>query len=595
MHKGTTYLLLCYIMAHIFQPPIELAGFAARPPLPPVIYRVGVTGHRPNRLHPNTRSLVEALGSILRQIQADVLASCTARAGERSPRLVLVSSLAEGVDRMAARCALDLGYGLQVPLPFPREEYAADFTGPESLAEFHDLLARADSIFELEASPPHRDFAYRAAGHIVLRQCDLLLAVWDGEPSGGIGGTSELIDVAEEAGRAVLCMEAIAPHALTFGNHTDPLDGVRELIGATLADSVGPSADVKKRYIEEKWPRRIATTSHTVLRLLGEHRWTRASAPKPDAFPELESHLLTRYFRWVDALAVRYGEKSRSAAMRMQLLALGAVVSAILILPFEEHHLWLQFFSFCEVVCIIWLLLEAVRSTRSDWHARWIIYRSLSERLRCLDFLGPLTESIPGPLGGGGINRQGSAREFSASFVQAVTREYGLAPAQVDTNFLGRRAQALASVISSQAAFQHRVAHRYESVEKALQRAGILLFVGAVVLCLLDVFRAITPELSERMNAHGFSGVRVATAAAIVPALGAALAGLAAQGEYKRLAKRAEAMSKTLEHLLVDLRSHAKPSLRTLQTLSAQLAEVLTSEVQEWQVLVASKPPTLPT
>ena len=97
------------------------------------------------------------------------------------------------------------------------------------------------------------------------------------------------------------------------------------------------------------------------------------------------------------------------------------------------------------------------------------------------------------------------------------------------------------------------------------------------------------------MNAHGFSGVRVATAAAIVPALGAALAGLAAQGEYKRLAKRAEAMSKTLEHLLVDLRSHAKPSLRTLQTLSAQLAEVLTSEVQEWQVLVASKPPTLPT
>ena len=37
------------------------------------------------------------------------------------------------------------------------------------------------------------------------------------------------------------------------------------------------------------------------------------------------------------------------------------------------------------------------------------------------------------------------------------------------------------------------------------------------------------------------------------------------------------------------------PSLRALQSLSARLAEILISEVQEWQVLVAAKPPTLPT
>ncbi len=580
-------------MRRVFKVSAKTADSLAPPPLPPVIFRVGVTGHRPNRLDPDTSALAERLRSILEQIQTDVLACASTHNATAPVQLRLLSSLAEGVDRLAATCALDLGYRLQTPLPLPRNEYAHDFAGADSLAEFDALLARSERVFELEASPLHRDFTYRAAGHIVLRQCDLLLAVWDGEPSRGVGGTSELIDAAEEIGRPVLYVDAAAPHDIRFSSGGDVFKGVRELIRNTVGGRNAPSQDLS-RYVAERWPKHIATTSHTMLRLLGEHRLTHAKTPGRDATAELESPVLERYFRWADALAVMYGERSRSAAMRMQLLALGAVLAAILILPFEERHLWLQLFSLCEVACILWLLVEAARARKSDWHARWMTYRSISERLRCLDFLGPLTESVPAPLSGGFLSGSGPA-EFSTVFVEAVNREYGLPTAQVDGAFLTARRDALARMLKSQASFQHRVAHRYEAVEAALQRVGLLLFLFAVALCLLDVLRAVAPELFERMNSHGVSGVRVATAAAIVPALGAALAGLAAQGEYKRLALRAAAMSETLRGLLAELESHTSPSLRTLQALSARVADVLTSEVQDWQVLVAAKPPTLPT
>ena len=72
--------------------------------------------------------------------------------------LCFLSPLARGADRLAAEIALDLGYELNVPMPFPQAEYEKDFTGidptkepyapelsaDEDLAEFRALLQRAD-------------------------------------------------------------------------------------------------------------------------------------------------------------------------------------------------------------------------------------------------------------------------------------------------------------------------------------------------------------------------------------------------------------------------------------------------------------------
>ena len=42
----------------------------------------------------------------------------TPDAKQRAPELTLVSTLADGADTIAAKAALDLGYALDVPLPF---------------------------------------------------------------------------------------------------------------------------------------------------------------------------------------------------------------------------------------------------------------------------------------------------------------------------------------------------------------------------------------------------------------------------------------------------------------------------------------------
>ena len=57
--------------------------------------------------------------------------------------LVVMSALAEGGDRLVARCALDLGIPLIAPLPMTRADFESDFADAASRAEFCALLARA--------------------------------------------------------------------------------------------------------------------------------------------------------------------------------------------------------------------------------------------------------------------------------------------------------------------------------------------------------------------------------------------------------------------------------------------------------------------
>src|SRR2546423_5982605 len=52
----------------------------------------------------------------------------------------LLSPLAEGADRLAAEAALRDGIRLVVPMPMAQTEYERDFTTPESLREFRQLL-----------------------------------------------------------------------------------------------------------------------------------------------------------------------------------------------------------------------------------------------------------------------------------------------------------------------------------------------------------------------------------------------------------------------------------------------------------------------
>lgn len=116
------------------------------------------------------------------------------------------SSLAEGADRIVAHKVLERpGARLVAVLPLDPDEYRADFTGADSLAEFDELLALADRV---EVTGPDasgsRTSAYERAGHVVLDRCEVLLALWDGEPARGRGGTAEIVAEARSRGVRVI-------------------------------------------------------------------------------------------------------------------------------------------------------------------------------------------------------------------------------------------------------------------------------------------------------------------------------------------------------------------------------------------------------
>lgn len=147
--------------------------------------RIGATGHR---LLTEQEKISAGIEAALNRIEE-------LRPG--SP-LTVVSPLAEGADILVATHVLKRpGARLIVPLPLPTDVYLQDFVSAEGVETFRNLLARADEIIEIPQSSS-RDENYRAAGEFVVHNSDLLLAVWDGQPPQGRGGTGQIVALARE-------------------------------------------------------------------------------------------------------------------------------------------------------------------------------------------------------------------------------------------------------------------------------------------------------------------------------------------------------------------------------------------------------------
>lgn len=117
--------------------------------------------------------------------------------------LVVISSLAEGADRLVARIAMrEFAAELIVPLPLPAEEYEKDFGTEQSKREFRQMLSEAAEVIELPPTQARED-AYLQAGLWLVDHSDVLIALWDGQRAQGRGGTAEYVQRAIEAGKPV--------------------------------------------------------------------------------------------------------------------------------------------------------------------------------------------------------------------------------------------------------------------------------------------------------------------------------------------------------------------------------------------------------
>jgi hypothetical protein len=161
---------------------------------------VGVTGHRLNKIPVEAIARIEhQLSSVFSIVDAAVTRGLSEQSTDASDPISvrLVSGLAEGADQLAV-AVRPKAWVVDAILPFPRGRYRRDFApenatgGVDRRREFESALAQAQTIVELpdDSDAPR---AYQRAGECLLQKCDLLVAVWDGEPRVGPGGTEAIV------------------------------------------------------------------------------------------------------------------------------------------------------------------------------------------------------------------------------------------------------------------------------------------------------------------------------------------------------------------------------------------------------------------
>lgn len=146
---------------------------------------VGITGHQRLENQANWDDVAKKINANL------------SRCGEH---IVGITSLAIGADQVFAHAVLEHGGSLHVVVPF--EGYETKFSEGHARDAYELLLAKASTIEVLEKSSTE-EFAYLAAGKKVVDLADEIIAVWNGKPAAGLGGTADIVDYAHSIGKPV--------------------------------------------------------------------------------------------------------------------------------------------------------------------------------------------------------------------------------------------------------------------------------------------------------------------------------------------------------------------------------------------------------
>ncbi len=594
------------------------------PPSPRLVLHVGVTGHRPSGLQGGDDDILRSkIREVLSLIAGDVEKVYKASPGIFSslpPILRLISPLAEGADRIVAEEALGLGYELQCPLPFELSQYEQDFDSSASLTEFSSLLSRATTIFELDGDREQRRLAYQEVGRTVLSQSDILVAIWNGKEPQGQGGTGEIVQEAIQRKIPTCWIQAQKPHLINLlgysGKRERPSwnEGLPQYISNLLSlpalNQIGyarnkEKSDLSQEFFSETECKINVGFPFKLFRdLLGGMGISRPKFRMPgfeeetleewqevwNTSPGLPSSLIDQInrafllkFAWADKLANYYADLYRSSFIVNYFLSGCAVLAALLAYPLELGHAGQEWLVLTEIILISFIILTTWYGKRKRWHERWIDYRFLAEQLRQMRFLAPLgillpSFSIPAHHANNDLHNNWINWYFRAS-----AREAGLPNVRIDQAYLeaGRTLLTIGEV-EGQIHYHEINASRFHILSHRLHHLGLLLFALTGIACLSHLYY------------HGEYSRWLTLLSGVLPAFGAAFAGILFQGEFQRLAQRSEAMTRELGRINNNLTILPELSHENLCLMANEVANIMITEVLDWRILLHDRPLNLP-
>ncbi|MCC6954995.1 MAG: hypothetical protein IT290_12830 [Deltaproteobacteria bacterium] len=333
---------------------------------------IGVTGHRdmaPSAL-PQTAQLIRS-----------VLLDYRRRYPETP--ILLVSALAEGADRLVAQIALDpeLGGQVLVPLPMPINEYLDSFQSEASRDEFVSLC-RLDGVvtFAIPDPAPTPDDAFMNLAKFLSRNCDVVIALWDGGESRGKGGTRDVVSFVLGQSND----EPVAP-----GSQLDPL------IVSPVYHVITPRQDADAGEVQGRWLFPEMSEYHTdeeamayFHRLLEPLNAFNSESRVADT-PPSPSDVLGDLFQRADRLAVAYrGRTFRIFTLLSLFVALAAfAVDAgehVFVALRGEGAKYLGLLLYPSLMALAFLIYQ--RCKRLHLQDRFQDYRALAEGLRVQRF-----------------------------------------------------------------------------------------------------------------------------------------------------------------------------------------------------------------
>jgi hypothetical protein len=587
-----------------------------RSPSVPFVFAVGVTGHRKDALAPAALLTVhERLRTVLETLVEKAKAVHTA---DRQfftadpPRLLFVSALADGADQMAAEVALDLGFELHAVLPFDRDRYRVGMADDASRTRFEALLSRATCSLELPGGGGDDLDAYVMAGRATIAHSDVIIAVWDGLPPRGRGGTGEVVSLAHERGTPLVHVPvestgdtmirwtAFEPNVVTQVDdpaNVRPFDEVsaKAVVSAILA----PPPDQREReflltFLGER-PRKIRPRIEYPLLLaaagispLRRHHW-RADLGSKMTRAEWQSYsaaceraqaasaplgALEQSYDWADSLAAHFAQSFRSGHVFNFVLAALAVFlgTANLILPG-----WAIFLEVGLFFAVLAIIANTWAANRGQWHRRWLDYRQLAERLRPMRSLKLLAIAAPDPPGtAANPMPQRWIEWYAARAWQAV----GCPAGRIDASMLSALSATIADKeVQPQVDYHRRAALQLGRLNHRLEVLGYSVFTLALVSsAFLITGFAFAPDWVHR-NYHWFTVI-----SATLPAIGTAVVGIRVQGDHSASAVRSQQTSLVLEHVAQRLRGESSSLVRAAD-LTEQAARAMLADLDEWRLL----------
>lgn len=581
---------------------------------PAPVFVVGVTGHRESPLvNTHAEIIADNIQHILTRIRRGVVSICANSKflSPTKPILRISGMAAEGADLIAMKAAHDLGMPVACILPFQIEEYRKDFANSRTLGLLDEIIGVSKSKLELPGTRGEGARSYERANNIIISNCDLLIAIWDGVAARGRAGTGDVVELAFGQDIPIIVIDPASPgdscllvKPRDYGvQGIRALDSERKRLPEDLSNLVGavlipPHLRGSRRILEDLYGEKITSGSlrfeyALLLRIFGAVRmkkegtsfdeqlaWKKAKQTASLCDKEWPARIdvVANIVGRLDQLASHYGKVYRSSSTSGYFLAIAiSLFSGILgiLIPSVSN-------ATLSVQGIVGALIFADRwvGTYRRWQERWLTYRCMSERLKALRFLQVFGLNSHFPITG----LQSTGLTSTEWFVRRTSRGIGCPKGTISSEVIASGFEQLSEFeINGQIAYHRGAYYQFGVLERRLSWATNISVLG--IIALVSV-----PTLAIWMGATHFEASIRAFASillAMLPAAIAAFNGIRADADLVRLSERSAWSSAYLLKLKRAMARQA-PTFDKYEEFAKKAASFMAAELLEWHMVLES-------